>query len=122
MQEIQAPFFIAHAKDDKSVPQSHADKLFFAIMSSLLPSLPNTPSISSAWTDAQWKSYQSIKTERGHRVAALVNHTIMPKYGVMDEFRRSDGGRVLLVKPLVGGHVDICEDEGVLYQLASFFQ
>ncbi|KII86631.1 hypothetical protein PLICRDRAFT_113702 [Plicaturopsis crispa FD-325 SS-3] len=121
VQDIKAPILIAHAENDWDIPYSHSERLFDALFSPLLPTLPNVPKTASDWTAADWAYFQSVLSARAEQTKELVTEADVALFGTTAEFQRPAGGKVKLVKTLAGGHDHIGEQEGVQDIIRSFF-
>jgi len=121
IQAIKAPILFVHAENDWDIPYTHSETLFNAILEPLLPSTA-TPAPATSWSQEDWDKFYAIQSARASTRKELVAHGEIRHFGTVDEFMRpKDGGKVVLLKTVDGGHNKMGTFEGVQDVIRSTF-
>lgn len=102
---------IAHAENDRDIPDSHSDILFQAFLERQLPLL-DIPSNVLAMSKEDWEIVEGQQMARQNKRNEILKSTTLTNFGRMDEFFE-DGRKVVLVKTLAGGHNYVGAQEGL---------
>jgi abhydrolase domain-containing protein 12 len=111
-QNITAPVLIAHAENDRDIPDAHSDRLFQAFLEPHLPSV-NHPDNPFNTTQAEWDVVVKQQTLRNAKRGEILKSAHLQNFGRIDEFTQV-GRKVVLVKTLAGGHDYLGVQEGLL--------
>jgi len=102
---------IAHAENDRDIPDSHSDHLFQAFLERQLPPL-DIPKDVLAMSERDWEIVKGQQMARQIKRNEILSSTTLTNFGRIDEFSEN-GRKVVLVKTLAGGHDYLAVQEGL---------
>ena len=103
---------IAHAANDREIPDSHSDALFQAFLDMPLLVPLGVPTSVLTMSKPDWEILGSQHEARQKKRNENLESTTLVNFGRVDQF--SDNGRkVVLVKTLSGGHDYLGVQEGL---------
>jgi abhydrolase domain-containing protein 12 len=112
VQKLKVPILILHAEDDWDISHTHSDALFDALLEPYLPSVYSPPTSQESWSTQQWNEYHAQLVARRERRESLLTRTVIPNFGLMDQFD-GFGERITLLKTSTGSHNEVGTLEGV---------
>jgi abhydrolase domain-containing protein 12 len=110
--KLKVPILILHAEDDWDISHTHSDALFDALLEPYLPSVYSPPTSQESWSTQQWNEYHAQLVTRRERRESLLTRTVIPNFGLMDQFD-GFGERITLLKTSTGSHNEVGTLEGV---------
>jgi abhydrolase domain-containing protein 12 len=110
--KLKVPILILHAEDDWDISHTHSDALFDALLEPYLPSVYSPPTSQESWSTQQWNEYHAQLVARRERRESLLTRTVIPNFGLMDQFD-GFGERITLLKTSTGSHNEVGTLEGV---------
>lgn len=111
-QKVKVPLLILHAEDDWDISHTHSDALFDALLEPYLPALLSPPLSPASWSSQQWNVHHAQLIARRETRDSLLTRTVIPNFGLMDEFNPL-GERIILLKTFTGSHNEVGSLEGV---------
>ncbi|KAG0704795.1 Alpha/Beta hydrolase protein [Suillus ampliporus] len=119
--KVKVPLLILHAEDDWDISHTHSDALFDALLEPYLPPVYSPPASQESWSKQQWNEYHAQLVTRRETRESLLTRTVIPNFGLMDQFE-DFGERIVLLKTFTGSHNEIGSLEGVQDVIrATFF-
>lgn len=110
--KLKVPILILHAEDDWDISHTHSDALFDALLEPYLPPIYSPPVSQESWTTQQWEEYHAQLVTRREARESLLTHTVIPGFGLMDQFD-GFGEQITLLKTSTGSHNEVGTLEGV---------
>lgn len=114
------PLLIIHAEDDWEISHTHSDALFDALLEPYLPPVFSSPLSPASWSAQQWSEHTAQLVSRREARGSLLTSTVIPNFGLMDEFK-APGEQITLLKTFTGSHNEICYLEGVQEVIRMMF-
>ncbi|OJA21015.1 hypothetical protein AZE42_02356 [Rhizopogon vesiculosus] len=118
--KVKVPLLILHAEDDWEISHTHSDALFDALLEPYLPPVLSPPLSPASWSAQQWNEHHAQLVSRRETRNSLLTRTVIPDFGLMDEFQAL-GERIILLKTLIGSHNEIGALEGVQEVIRAIF-
>ncbi|KAG1751018.1 Alpha/Beta hydrolase protein [Suillus lakei] len=110
--KLKVPILILHAEDDWDISHTHSDALFDALLEPYLPPVYSPAASQVSWSAQQWNEHHAQLVARRETRESLLTRTVIPNFGVMDQFD-SFGERITLLKTSAGSHNEVGTLEGV---------
>ncbi|KAG2144191.1 Alpha/Beta hydrolase protein [Suillus bovinus] len=117
--KLKVPILILHAEDDWDISHTHSDALFDALLEPYLPPI-SPPESQELWSTQQWSEYHSQLVTRRETRESLLTRTVIPNFGIMDQFD-GFGERITLLKTSTGSHNMVGTLEGVQEVIRNTF-
>ncbi|GJE88552.1 alpha/beta hydrolase [Phanerochaete sordida] len=115
---FHAPTLIAHAQDDPLITTLHSKTLIDAMLEPLLSADEQHPT--STPTPEELLAHRQLQEERGGKCGEIVQTTVVPNFGVIEEFKGLRAP-VVYVETFWGSHSYIGIQEGIQDEMARLF-